>query len=350
MGNVNGRDFCGRPEAVGGARFSFCFSRRRFFGDRAFWRKSILLGLLLLGAFLSVASSQKRYCVRRAAVVPIPAPSMRPAKQASGYVEAGLASDTLFYAKPPRKLAGRNVGLYVPREQLGGFLAFSPHPIVSIGTSFEYGLGVGAVPISEGLIPPPKQGVGGGGLHFSLHFKVHPMVTLDWTSDIWGYEIPSRVAYKQSDDCENEQYDETWSEKIMATRLIIARTQVSVGLDFGHSHLTVGAGLRNHPYNKDATVETHTSSSDINAALSDAAYPYVHAGWEFHFNEWAHATVGIYQPLNFDPVIYAPIVGISFRFTQQVPYFGKGGPPLPQMQHPPAAPYNPPPPPPPPPL
>jgi hypothetical protein len=316
--------------------------RRRSRRNLLLLQRAALVVLMLGAAFLSIASSKRTYCVRRAAVVPLPAPSMRPAKQASGYVEAGLASDTAIWAKPPKRLAGRNVGLYVPREQLGGFLAFSPHPIVSVGTSFEYGLGAGAVPISKGLIPPPKRGVGGGGLHFSLHFKLSPMVTLDWTSDVWGYEIPSRVAYTEKPsggDCPD--YDSSWSDKIISTRLAIARTQLAVGLDFGRSHLTLGMGLRNHPYNDDATEEAHWDDDDIGPRLEHAAYPYIHAGWEIHITEWAHATVGIYQPLNFDPVIYAPIIGVSFRITQVVRKFVGGEPEPSPEPAPPAEPSGP---------
>ena len=48
------------------------------------------------------------FCIRRTAVVPVPAPSLRPAKQTSGIIETGVGDDTVLLAKPPKKLEGRN--------------------------------------------------------------------------------------------------------------------------------------------------------------------------------------------------------------------------------------------------
>jgi len=93
----------------------------------ALWRRfgpSVLVGMVgVLWALEGCGPPPHMYCIRRAALVPVPAPSLRPARQATGYLEANVSSETLSYARPPKKLEGRNVGLYVPREQLAG------HPI-----------------------------------------------------------------------------------------------------------------------------------------------------------------------------------------------------------------------------
>lgn len=59
----------------------------------------------------------------------------------------------------------------------------------------------------------------------------------------------------------------------------------------------------------------HDSSDDIANALRPEVYPYVQVTWEIHLQRWFHISVGVFQPLGFDPVIYAPIVGISLRFN-----------------------------------
>lgn len=275
-----------------------------------------LKGAVIAGMLACGMPEPKTYCIRRSAVVPVTAPSLRPARQASGIVEAGVGNDTVLWAKPPKKLEGRNVGLYVPRDQVAGYLLFSPHRAVSMGASWETGIGRGAVPISKGLIDPPESTLGGGGFHFSLHLKLNRMVTLDLGCDLWGYGIPSRIAYIQASRCDNLPDPGTWDRMTKNTTMFIWRTQVAFGLALGWSHLTIAFGARNQPHNVDQSKEVHYYADDIEPRLDDTVYPYLHVGWEIHIRKWVHVTVGAYQPLRFDPIIYAPILGVGLRLNQ----------------------------------
>jgi hypothetical protein len=257
----------------------------------------------------------KSYCVRRSALVPAPAPSLRPELEPQGYVEADIGSETAMWARPPRRLAGANVGLYVPREQLSGYLLFSPRRFFSLGLSFESGLAEGAVPVSPGLIDPPSHSIGGAGVHLGLHFKVQERVTIGWTCDLWFYRISSRVAFIQSETCDGLSDPRTWPQEQRDTYSMQGRTQLAVGVDLRWSHLTVGVGLRNQAHNVDQSLELHATSSDISPRLSYTAYPYVYLTWEFRIYRGLYAGLAVYQPLNFDPVIYAPIIGVNLRLT-----------------------------------
>lgn len=272
-----------------------------------------------LVASSGVGCSVTHYCVRRAALVPAPAPAMRPMRQAVGYVEANVSSETVAWAKPPRRLEGSNVGLYVPREQISGQLLFSPHRVFTLGLSFEAGFPGGAVPISPGLIQPPTSGIGGSGFHMGFHFQLSPRVTLGWSCDVWNYAIASRVAYYEVPDehssCQGLPDSSTWPQKHKSSLLLVGRTQVGIGLDFGWSHLSVGGGVRNQPHNVDESMESHYSSSGISPRISSVPYPFAYLMWEVRLARWAYAGITVYQPLYFDPIIYAPIFGLSLRLT-----------------------------------
>jgi hypothetical protein len=244
---------------------------------------------------------------------------MRPVRQALGYVEADVSSETALWARPPKRLEGANVGLYVPREQLAGQLLFSPHRTVTFGLSYETGLPGSAVPISPGLVRPPVLPIGGTGLHFGLHFQVSRRVTIGWSCDAWSYSITSRVAYYQvpseESSCSGLPDPNTWPQVHKSTWLFVGRTQLGVGLDFGWSHLSLGAGLRNQPHNVDESMEFEVHPTLISARIESVPYPFAYLIWELRLAKWAYVGVTMYQPLYFDPIVYAPIFGISFRIT-----------------------------------
>lgn len=281
-------------------------------------RLALPLTLALVAALVHPGCYKKTYCVRRSAFVPIPAPSLRPARQADGYVEANIGSETAAYVKPPKKLKDANVGLYVPREQLSGYLLFSPHRAFSLGISYEAGFANTAMPISEGVIKPPVFNIGGTGLHMALNVKASERVTIGWSCDAWFYGIASRVNYIQISDgerCEDQGDPNTWSSKQTMSYGFTGRTQLAVGLDFKWSYLTFGAGVRNQFHNVDKSQEDHYTSYSISPRISSTAYPYVFLSWEFRATDWLHIGATVFQPLFFDPVIYAPIFGVNIRVT-----------------------------------
>ena len=285
---------------------------RRSWGQvRRCARLSLFIAATVCLVWVSLGCTPTTYCIRRSALVPVPSPSMRPARVATGHFEMGVSNDTVLYARPPEKKADRNVGLYVPRVQLGGYLLGSPKPMISLGVSWEAGLSDGAIPISKGLIPAPDVSLGGAGFHFGLHFKPCEVLTLDMSMEFMGYYIPSRISYRTCDGSAS-----SWSDKkIKGSFQYMFRARLALGLDLGWSHLTFGGGIRNQVHNVDSSMEEHLSSEGIEPRLSHAGYPYVQVTWEVHIQEWLHVSAGVYQPLAFDPVIYAPIVAISLRFN-----------------------------------
>jgi len=288
--------------------------------------------VLAAAALAQPGCVRKSYCVRRAALVPIPAPSLRPARQAEGYIEANVGSETAAYVKPPKRLAGANVGLYVPREQLSGYLLFSPHRILSIGLSYETGFADTAMPISRGLIDPPNFNIGGTGLHMALNFKATRQVTIGWSCDAWFYGVSSRVNYIEAASCDEPLPDpNTWASKQTMSYGFTGRTQLAVGVDFRWSYLTLGAGIRNQFHNVEEALEEHYSTTSISPKIRSTAYPYVFLTWEFPVTGWFHVGATVFQPLFFDPVIYAPIFGVNIRLTHLAPERNtwKGPPPTP---------------------
>jgi len=287
----------------------------------------VVLGMLgVLWALEGCGPPPHMYCIRRAALVPVPAPSLRPARQATGYLEADVSSETLSYARPPKKLEGRNVGLYVPREQLAGHLLVSPIRFLTFGLSFEAGFPQNAVPISRGLIQPPNSAIGGAGFHFGLDFKVNQKVTLSFACDAWPYWIRSRIAYfdmgTEGGSCDGLPDPKTWPQMAKSTRTFLTRAQLGVGIALGWSYLSVAAGVRNQPYNRDATREIQMDPGEIDPHILQVVYPYIAINWEIEATSWLGVGLTIYQPLNFDPVIYAPVIGINFRVTGPPRSFG----------------------------
>jgi len=243
---------------------------------------------------------------------------MRPVRQAIGYVEGDVSSETALWAKPPRRLEGANVGLYIPREQLAGRLLLSPHRTVLMGISYEAGFPGGAVPISPGLIQRPDLSIGGTGLYFGMNFKISPKLTFGFSCDAWSYTISSRVAYhvaNTDDGCEGLPDPRTWPQMHKYTWIFVGRAQAGLGVDLGWSHLSFGGGVRNQPHNVDESKELHISLAFISARIDSVAYPFAYINWEVRLAPWAYAGITMYQPLNFDPIIYAPIIGITLRLT-----------------------------------
>jgi hypothetical protein len=273
---------------------------------------STALVVLLYGAFTSGCVSTT-YCIRRSALVPIPAPSQRPAALATGIIEGSVADDTVIWASPPERVEQANIGLYVPRTQLQGTLLLSPHRSVSLGFVWETGLAAGAIPISPSSLSQPDDSTGGAGLHMSFHIPISERFVLDLGCELLVYSIPSRVAFMTCDSDPDATQES--GEFQTATTTLLARIWLGFGVDLGWSHLTIALGGRPHPTNVEVSLETHTSSKDIQPEIDYEFYPYLYLGWELHLARWAHLSVGIYQMLNFDPVRYAPIVGINLRLN-----------------------------------
>lgn len=271
--------------------------------------------LLLVAALALPGCTSTRYCVQRAALVPIPAPSLRPARQADGYVEANIGSETAAFVKPPKRLAGANVGLYVPREQLSGYLLFSPHRVFSFGLSYELGFADTAIPVSRGLIKPPVFNIGGTGLHMALNFKVTEQLTVGWSCDAWFYGVASRVNYIEDSGNNCDTDPNTWTSKQTMSYGFTGRTQIALGANFGWSYLTFGAGVRNQFHNVEKSIEHHYTSATISPKIRSNAYPYAFLSWEFRATDWLYIGATVFQPLYFDPVIYAPIFGVNIRIT-----------------------------------
>ena len=299
--------------------------------------QTLLACLAVVGLLPEACAPAHTYCVRRAALVPVPAPSLRPARQASGKVEFHVSSETLSFARAPKKLAGSNVGLYVPRHQLSGALVGSPHPMFNLGVSFETGLPEGAIPISKGLIDPPTRAIGGIGAHFGIDVKASSRLTISLSYDLWPYWIQSRIAYydlgTNGGSCDGLPDPNTWNHKSRSTLTFLTRAQLGLGIDMDWSYLTLGAGIRNQPYNVDATREEHLTSSSIGPEVAQKPYPYIYASWEIRATNWLGISLAVYQPLYFDPIVYAPVIGINLRFSDPGPHrYRTPRPPPPQQR------------------
>jgi hypothetical protein len=278
-------------------------------------RESILyLSLLALVSTGLDCGGDTTYCIRRSTLVPIPSPSLRPAALATGIVEGSFASDVVVWAQPPEAYELRNVGHYVPRGQFQGTLLFSWHRSVSLGFVWEVGVPQGAIPISEWLIAAPDDPAWGSGFHLSFHIPVHERVVIDIGCEALFSSLPSRMTYMNCDPDSDEVG--SGGERSATTATLLPRLWVAVGWDFHWSHLTFAFGIRPHPYNTHISREHHDDPSTISPDLEYTLYPYVLIGWELHMAQWAHISLAVYQMLDFDPVVYAPIFGLNLRFNQ----------------------------------
>jgi len=253
------------------------------------------------------------YCIRRAALVPIPTPPARSASLAQGPIEASISDDNVLWASPPHRWGDRNIGLYIPRVQLQGNVLLTWNNYVRLAFAWEMALHGGAVPIAPGLIEPPEETSFGIGGHVSLHFPIGDQFVLDIGCEVKPHWVTSRIAYAE---CEDDGFvTGEWEEKDEGAFYLLPRAWLALGADLGWSSITAGLGVRAHPTNLEATVEDHISPGGIDDEIGFEAYPFVYMGWEIHVRRIAHFTVGLTQPLRFDPVAYAPIFGLSFRLT-----------------------------------
>lgn len=280
---------------------------------------AMMLGLFVVLLLTSnCVPTPKKYCIRRTALVPVPSPSMRSASMSKSRLEGSVGMDTVLAAFTPQRLEGRNVGLYIPRFQFAGNLMVGILPELRMGFSWEAGLSEMSVPIAPGLIRPPQGAIGGGGLRIATTFKVHSRVTIDMGCDFWLYNIRSNIQYSE---CEGSggRVGNNWRSKTSSVVIPMIRFQSAVGIDLNWSHLTFGVGGRTQPHNTDATVEVLHTPGEITPQLNTTFYPYAFVSWEFHISDWAHLSASVYQPLLFDPVIFAPILGFQFRIAPPDP-------------------------------
>jgi hypothetical protein len=254
------------------------------------------------------------YCIQRAALVPISSPSQRPAALATGPIEGALGLDTVLWAAAPRAREDRNVGLYVPRVQLQGNLLFSWNRYVSLGLAWEAGVADGSVAISENNIAAPGESIGGIGPHVSFHFPLGRQFVLDLGCEVKGYSVASRIQYTECGPPDEDGIDSS-GERQTSDTVILPRAWIAVSGDLRWSTITMGFGIRPQVYNTDETIEAHASSASIDTELEYEIYPYLYVGWEFHIRQVAHVSLGVYQPVMFDPVMYAPVVGVNVRLT-----------------------------------
>lgn len=273
---------------------------------------AILVALLQFGTGCNTTTT---YCVRRSALVPVPTPPQRPAALNSGIVEGGFGVDNVLWASPPRRSSGRNVGLYVPRVQLQGNFLLAWNAYVSLGMGYEVALNDGAMAIAPGLISPPGEDSAGAGPEVRFHFPFGENFVLDIGCEVKIYGVSSNIEYSECEGDLNEDGVLEQGTRTEHTTFILPRVWLAVGGELGWSTVTMGAGIRPHPTNTDETVETLGSSSDISPEFDYTMYPFLFFGWEFHIRRIAHIGVTIHQPLLFDPVAYAPVLGINLRLT-----------------------------------
>ncbi len=273
-----------------------------------------LLTILLVFSSTVCGCVNQTYCIRRAALVPIPAPSQRPAALATGPIEGSFGNDTVLWARAPREADQRNIGLYVPRTQLQGNLLFSFGRYASFGLVGEVGLSQGALPISPNLIAPPTDPTWGVGVHLSFHIPIRDTFVIDIGCEGIFNSVPSHISYitcYPGDDDEPRESGDFFTNSL----IFIPRLWIAFGADLSWSRVTAALGIRLHPTNVEVSREDHYSAAEISPQIDFETYPYVYLGWEFNLSRWAHLSVGLYQLLNFDPVVYTPIISASLRFN-----------------------------------
>jgi hypothetical protein len=274
--------------------------------------------------------SSLRCHVRQTQTMPVPAASLRPPRRRGGYWEWGLASHTALWAT--RGVPDdRRLDLYVARQHVAGYLAFSFQRWLSLGASAEIATGGGEVEASPGPLGPPGGVMGGSGLHLGFHFTLSSRMQLDWVSDFWFYS----VRYGIASQAPIQRYDPLYREyedgpcpppepkpAPLAYRRVhfVMRTQLTWGLALGRHQLVVALGARNVPHHvRDGPESWNAVTHILERRVAHTIYPYVYVGGHFRLSRRFSLSAGLTQPLWHDPAVFVPVVTLGLHFVSAEP-------------------------------
>ena len=256
------------------------------------------------------------YRVHRTALVPAPAPD--PVSGPAGdTLEVTVAHATILWADAPEKPPASNVGLYVPRHQLGAMVRWRPLPPaepgrleVDLRAGYEAGLRAQAWRVADnGVAPAGPAFVYWGGYGLSQRFPNGFSWSL--STDVMIADIDSRLRLECL-DCAGPGEETT--RGTVREGISGFRSQLLVGVRRGPVELAVIGMLRNHPMNVGTGQEDLYDDEGATARLSGGVqFPVAGAALGFRPHPRATVAASVFWP--FDPsgrvVRYGPVAGFS---------------------------------------
>lgn len=285
--------------------------------------------LLLAAVVLSAASSQPEYSVRRAALAPHAAPPMRSGQPMEQRAEVALGTTSAVSAGDPTPSEYSDPGVELPRFDLNGALRLKLGRGADLGFIWDQGFDDGARSLSGDQPEVTYGDVYGGGLSFMYSADAGvPGLHIATTIDVMSYSVPY-VEYRTCvDNCDGVPQTEVYN----------GRTRVpAIGLGALGSYRTGpwtffgGFSLRTHPTVDKGGTEYGAGNGESTEDVTGGEFNLIlSAGTELAIGRNLRAMAIVYQPVEGDPVNYAPTVALGVT----IPFGGAPAAPAPPAPEP----------------
>lgn len=298
------------------------------------------------------------YTVRKSALAPHMAPPMRNGQNLMGAAaEASVGASALARTDAPKEGPDANAGLYIPRVEVTAALRKQISSDLDLGLLYDHGFRRGAYATSEDQPEPNNGSVYGGGVtgFYSVPTGT-PGLRVGIGLDLLIYSVPY-VEYRTCVDlCGSEPYS-----RVDHDRDSIGVYSLAVIPSYSTGRVTVfgGGTVRNHPTIDKGSIEGPLEIDSDDEVKSGPPNFVLSGGIDIELGQGIRAMAIVYQPIDRDPVDYAPTLGVGLTLplgryhrpkpppAPPQPYaYPPYGPPQPYPYPPPPQPAPPPPPPP----
>jgi hypothetical protein len=302
-------------------------------------------------ALLATSAACTTYTVRKSALAPHIAPPMRSGQDlGNATAEASFGASALGRTDAPVEGQDANAGLYIPRVQMFGALRKRLGDDFDLGVLYDHGFRRGAFATSDDQPEPRTGSTYGLGVTSFYSIEVDPRFRIGIGGDLMIYSIPY-VEYRTCVDfCGDAPYT-----RVEHDRDSIGVYSLSVIPSWRSGRLTLfgGGTIRNHPtIDKGQIDDIFDDDDEVEGGPPNFI---VQAGIDLELGQGIRAMAIAYQPVDEDPVDYAPTFGLALTFPlgrhrkatpapAAQPYPPYGYPPPQQPYPPPPQPYPPPPP------
>lgn len=252
------------------------------------------------------ASACSTHSVRRSALVPHMAPTMRDGQGLGDAVgQLDLGSSAIVAMGEPKE-GDTAAGLHIPNTQVNGALRLQPTRNFDIGVIYERGFDQGSTSIAPDQ-PDPEGDAQGLGI--SLGYSVQtrdPGFRVGLTMEFINYTVPY-VEYRTCiDNCYGSPYTEVDRANVNVPVIAFG---VTPSMRRGPWTFFGGLTLRSHPTVERGGVEYgEGNDEDLESGPLNAV---VAAGTTFTTPARVSASVLIYQTISQDPVEYAPTLAAT---------------------------------------
>jgi hypothetical protein len=280
------------------------------------------LAVLLAALCLCAASAQPQYSVRRAALAPELAPSLRDGQPMAQRAEVAVGSAGLVELAAPEAGSSGDPGVEVPRYDVNGALRLRASSAIDVGLVWDQGLDDGARPLAEDQPAVDGGDVMGGGLSFGFHGETGvPGLYISVNLDLLGYSVPYVEQRTCVELCDDVPTDEVYRGR---KRIGVAGLGLVGSWRSGPWTLFGGFAARNHPRVPKGGIEYGPDDGDHEVS----AGPFqvlVSGGAAYTLPHDVRVMAMVYQTVTDDTVRYAPTMAVGIT----VPFGGNAPPPPP---------------------